>query len=168
MNDHDDDELLQRLRGLPGERLPPARVWASIAEGIAAQPRRPSAPAPVRQRSRRWPLLAGLATAASLLLVLVARPPSLPPEAMMQASLLQQADAMAGEYRQALAALPAGQMPAELVPALGELDRSAGAIHAAIGQSPEAGFLLRQLQRTYALRLELTRQGLLQAAGLQS
>lgn len=86
----------------------------------------------------------------------------------MQASLLQQADAMAGEYRQALAALPAGQMPAELVPALGELDRSAGAIHAAIGQSPEAGFLLRQLQRTYALRLELTRQGLLQAAGLQS
>jgi len=78
-----------------------------------------------------------------------------------------QADALAATYRQALAAIPQDSVPAELAPALHELDASAGSIRSAIAQSPDAGFLLGQLRRTYALRLELTRQGL-DGAGLST
>ncbi|HBK46716.1 MAG TPA: hypothetical protein DDZ67_09850, partial [Xanthomonadaceae bacterium] len=78
-------------------------------------------------------------------------PPSTPP------ALVLQADALSGEYRQAITALQVTEVPDDLEPALRELDSSARAIHAAIRQSPDAGFLLSQLQRTYAKRLELTR-----------
>jgi len=81
--------------------------------------------------------------------------------------LAAQADALAATYRQALAAIPQDSVPAELAPALHELDASAGSIRSAIAQSPDAGFLLGQLRRTYALRLELTRQGL-DGAGLST
>lgn len=86
--------------------------------------------------------------------------------AAQESSLQLQADRMAGTYQLAIAALPQASLPAELTPALSELDQSAQVIRNAIAQSPEAGFLLGQLQRTYALRLELTRQGLLTTAGL--
>ncbi|HBN52582.1 MAG TPA: hypothetical protein DD456_00665, partial [Stenotrophomonas sp.] len=91
-----------------------------------------------------------------------------PPQSAAQAPaspLEAQADALAHAYGQAIAAIPQDNVPAELLPALRELDASAGSIRSAIAQSPDAGFLLGQLRRTYALRLELTRQGL-DAAGL--
>ena len=68
-----------------------------------------------------------------------------------------QAQALAGQYQQAIAAVPVEQAPAALLPALNELDRSAQSIHTAIVQSPRSAFLLSQLQRTYAKRLQLTR-----------
>lgn len=177
MNQQDDydDPLLQRLRALPSERLPPAAVWQRIAADLQAVPR--SQPtlaatlaaqdgAPLRRHARpRWPRYA---VAAALVLAVTGIAtiwllPQQPPAAVaaVEASPLQlQANTITYQYRQAMAAMPQDTLPAELQPALRELDESAGSIRSAIAQSPDAGFLLGQLQRTYALRLELTRKGL--------
>lgn len=71
--------------------------------------------------------------------------------------LVTQAQALAEHYQQAIADVPVQQVPVDLLPALDELDRSTQAIHAAIAQSPRSAFLLSQLQRAYAKRLQLTR-----------
>lgn len=173
MNDHDSDhdDLAARLRQLPAERLPPAAAWQRIAAQLHEAPReRPVAAAPPPRR-RRWPRIAAAAAVAALAVFgagrwwgLHERPPQ--PAAQAPASPLEaQADALAHAYGQAIAAIPQDNVPAELLPALRELDASAGSIRSAIAQSPDAGFLLGQLRRTYALRLELTRQGF-EAAGL--
>lgn len=170
MDTHDNDPLIARLRALPAERQPAAAVWERIAAGLehspreaglAALPVRPRiapAPVPVPLRRRQWPWLMGVAAAV---LALVGAVNLWLPQPTVAASPLQaQADAMTSEYHQAIAAIPRGDVPAELQPALREIDASASRIRSAIDQSPQAGFLLGQLQRTYALRLELTRQGL--------
>lgn len=168
MNHHqphpDDDALAARLRQLPGHRVPPADGWAKIAARIADEaPRRSAAPATrtAPPRPLRWRTPTAWAAAASVaLLAWVLAPGPAPVQTTPAAApplLVQQADAMSGEYRQAIAALPAAEVPAELRPALQELDASAAAIRTALGQQPDAGFLLGQLQRTYAKRLELTR-----------
>ncbi|SBV35664.1 conserved hypothetical protein [uncultured Stenotrophomonas sp.] len=167
-SEHEHDELAARLRQLPSERLPPASAWQGIAAHLREEPRhRPAAIAtPVRHRRRWLPIAAAAAVAALALLgpgrwwELHERSP-----APLESPLEMQADALADQYRQAIAAIPQDTVPAELVPALHELDASAAGIRSAIAQSPDAGFLLGQLRRTYALRLELTRQGLA-AAGL--
>ncbi|NZA27086.1 hypothetical protein H0E84_11920 [Luteimonas sp. SJ-92] len=175
MNEHDerDEELARRLRSLPREMVPPARAWARVEVQLLA-------PAPQQPRPRRggggrirgrWRALAGFAAAASLALLLV---PSLlprqesPPAPAPRAApaTVQQAERMRGEYRQALAAVPAGEIPDELRPALVELDRSAASILAAIHEAPGSRYLLDQLQRTYAQRLQLTRRAAFAAAGL--
>ena len=48
-------------------------------------------------------------------------------------------------------------------PALHELDASAVSIRAAIAENPRSRYLLGQLQRTYALRLQLTQQAVFSA-----
>jgi hypothetical protein len=170
-HDHDHDDLAARLRQLPAERLPPAAAWQRIATQLHEAPReRPVAAAPP-PRHRRWPRIAAAAAVAALALFGAGRWWGLherPPQSAAQAPaspLEAQADALARAYGQAIAAIPQDNVPAELLPALRELDASAGSIRSAIAQSPDAGFLLGQLRRTYALRLELTRQGL-DAAGL--
>lgn len=168
MNENPDDILLQRLRALPRDRLPPASSWQHIEAGLSN-----GRPVLSRARSRRWQWLAATAAAACLVLVAVSFPPSTPvvvsgsPDVAVSA-LQEQADSIADEYQMALQTLPQGQIPVELAPALVELDQSTHAIRSAIAQSPDAGFLLGQLQRTYALRLELTRQGLMATAGLHT
>ena len=67
------------------------------------------------------------------------------------------------QYQQAVASLPGGRAAA-WQPALHELDESAAQIRAALAQDPRAPHLLGQLKRTYALRLELTRQAAQAAA----
>ncbi len=166
-NEHDSDDLAQRLRELPAERIPPAAVW----QRIAAELQHPRQPQPVvitpsmlrpatHRPPRRWPWFAGAAAAAVLALVgsaaLWQPQERAPPVSPLQA----QAKALTRDYGLAIAAIPQDSVPAELLPALQELDASAGDIRRAIEISPQAGFLLGQLQRTYALRLELTRQGL--------
>jgi len=167
-HEHEHDELAARLRQLPAERLPPATAWQGIAARLREEPRlRPAVVAAPAPRHRRWLPIAAVAAVAALVLLGTGRlrelheQPPAPPESPLEA----QADALADQYRQAIAAIPQDTVPAELVPALHELDASAAGIRSAIAQSPDAGFLLGQLRRTYALRLELTRQGLA-AAGL--
>ena len=62
------DDLQARLRALPAERLPPARVWQGIAAQLPAMPMPAPAPAAVTvlARRRRWPLRVGLGMAAAL------------------------------------------------------------------------------------------------------
>jgi len=169
--DHDPghDALAARLRQLPAERLPPAAAWQRIAAQLQEEPRLPAAAAAAvatpSTRRRRWLPTAAAAAVAALALFGAGRwwgQQDRPvPAPAAQASLLEaQADALADAYQQAIASIPQDTVPAELVPALHELDASAGSIRTAIAQSPDAGFLLGQLRRTYALRLELTRQGL--------
>lgn len=168
MNDHDphafDTDLQARLLALPAERLPPPQAWRRIATQLP--PRAPAAdvpaPAPVHA-ARRWPLRIGLGLAAALAVLMVV--PTATPPTPRPSPLQRQADVIAAEYQQAMATLPAAQIGAEWQPALHELDTSARSIRAAIAESPRSGFLLTQLQRTYALRLELTQQAV-NAAGL--
>ncbi len=164
MSTHDPDhDLLARLRALPTERGAPADGWERLSarlpprEPVTAQvPKDNVVALPLRSR-RRWWLPVGAALAASLALYAVA-PWRHAPEALPAPSGLQlQADAMTEQYRQAVASLPDGTAP-EWQPALHELDRSAEQIRAAMAQDPRAPHLLGQLKRTYALRLELTRQ----------
>lgn len=172
-NEYDNDDLVRRLRELPAERVPSAVVWQRIAAELQ-QPRQPLPvvvtpsmlrPA-VHREPRHWPWYAGAAAAVLALVGTVAL--WLPQDRPRVASPLQaQANALTHEYRLAIATIPQDSVPAELMPALQELDASAGDIRQAIDQSPQAGFLLGQLQRTYALRLELTRQGL-SGAGLST
>lgn len=153
----DDAALCARLRALPQHRQPPAQVWERIAPALTAHSN-VVALTPRRHRAWAWPAL-GVALAAALALVVIV--PGLDRQARtpvpVQPALVAQAQAMAGQYQQAIAAFPVQQVPVDLRPALDELDQSAQAIHAAIAQSPGSAFLLSQLQRTYAKRLQLTR-----------
>jgi len=163
-HDSDDNALSARLRALPAERLPPARVWQGIAAQLPAQTPAPTPAAAVatlstRRRRERWPLRIGLGLAAALALLMVVPTPV--PHTPAPSLLQRQADAMAGEYQQAIAALPSDGVTEEWRPALHELDASADTIRAAIAENPRSRYLLGQLQRTYALRLELTQQAVL-------
>ncbi len=165
-HDHDHDALQARLRSLPAQRLPPARVWQGIAAQLPAAARAPLTVAPPARAPRRWPLRVGLGLAAGLaLLMVVPMPaPQSPPPTLVQ----RQADALALEYQQAMASLPAAQVAGDWQPALRELDSSADHIRAAIAENPRSRYLLEQLQRTYALRLQLTQQAVMTAAGMPS
>ncbi len=154
----EDAALPARLQALPQQRQPPAQVWERIAPALV-----PHATVVARRpRGRSWAMpVLGVALAAAVALVAVAVVPGLrqhtSPLRPAQPALVAQAQAMAGQYQQAIAQVPVQQVPADLRPALDELDQSAQAIHAAIVQSPRSAFLLSQLQRTYAKRLQLTR-----------
>ena len=172
MTTHDPDhDLLARLRALPAERSVPREGWARLAAQLP--PREPSmAEVPTgdvvalpRRARRRWWLPIGAALAASLALYTVAPWRHAPPAAPVPSALQLQAAAMTAQYQQAVAALPEGNAP-EWQPALHELDRSAEQIRAAMAQDPRAPHLLGQLKRTYALRLELTRQAAHAVAGM--
>ncbi|QGL81363.1 hypothetical protein GPNADHDJ_01507 [Stenotrophomonas maltophilia] len=163
-HEHDSDhDLLARLRALPNERDVPADGWARLSARLP--PREPeAAPAPTgkvvalaTRSRRRWWLPAGAVLAASLAIYAVAPWRHAQPDIPVPSTLQLQAAAMTEQYRQAVAALPAGRAP-EWQPALHELDESAAQIQAALAQDPRAPHLLGQLKRTYALRLELTRQ----------
>ncbi len=155
-----DRALHERLRALPTLREPPSALWSAIERGIAPPVSMQPAP-PLRRRRRGW-IGGGLAMAAALGVLAVLLVPRLrQPEGVQPPLLVQQADAMSGVYHQAITALPVNAVPADLAPALRELDESAARIRAAIAQSPESGFLLGQLQRTYSKRLELTRLAML-------
>jgi hypothetical protein len=166
-HDADHDDLTARLRALPTERVPPARVWQGIAAQLPAPLTAPSTPiatvslAAHRSRRQRWPLRVGLGLAAALAVLMVVPTPV--PHTPAPSLLQRQADAMAGEYQQAIAALPSADVTDEWRPALHELDASADTIRAAIAENPRSRYLLGQLQRTYALRLELTQQAVLSA-----
>jgi len=175
MTHHDDLEnpwdtaLQRRLRDLPREMPVPADGWTRVRAALpvrAAPEERGATVIPLRrQRPARWSLAAGAALAASLALYWVLPWPLQPPAAPAPTVVQQQAAVMTDQYQQALAALPPVNAP-EWRPALVELDHGADQIRDALQQSPRSRPLLEQLQRTYALRLELTRQATRAASGL--
>jgi hypothetical protein len=61
------------------------------------------------------------------------------------------------EYRAALASLPPSALPEELQQTAQLLDDSALQLRNALRQQPQSLFLLEQLRRVYALRLQLGR-----------
>lgn len=167
MNNENNDidiELQARLRALPAERLPPPLAWQRIAAQLPPRVACVPLESPAR-RARRWPLRIGLGLAAALAVLTVV--PTATPPTPRPSPLQRQADVIAAEYEQAMSSLPSAQIGADWQPALHELDASAVYIRAAIAENPRSRYLLTQLQRTYALRLELTQQAV-NAAGLPS
>ncbi|GAB6196271.1 hypothetical protein PAGU2595_015790 [Lysobacter xanthus] len=124
----------------------PARdLWPGIAARLPAQRPAPSPWAP------RFALAASLAVATGTVLLL--RLPATPgDEAARQASVVVR------EYDQAMKAMPKADAPAELAPAMVELDRSARDIRHALKRDPDSRLLLDQLRRTYSLRLALSQR----------
>ncbi|HEX7803295.1 MAG TPA: hypothetical protein VF471_11135 [Pseudoxanthomonas sp.] len=155
-----DETLRWQLRGLRRDQEPQADLWPGIAARIAVTPQQ--APAASKQRARRF---APWAMAASLLLavgVVWQMMPTTQPQAPVGNPMVrQQAVSMALDYERAFARLEQADTHPELHGAFGELDRSAAQILSAIDNDPNATFLLEQLRRTYARRLQLTQRAVM-------
>lgn len=151
-----DTDLRWKLRQLPREMEPSRDLWPGIAARL--QP-----PAARRHAGLVW----GLALAASVLVAIVGWRLVAAPAANAPAPLATQSDpathvvqaeerAITLEYRATLAGYEQLPMPAEIQPGLEVLDASARDIRSALAAHPDSPRLLRQLQRTYSRRLELT------------
>lgn len=154
-----DDALRWQLQALRRDIEPQGDLWPGIAARIAAIPQQVPVERPARLRR-----FAPLAMAASLVLAVgvVWQLNSADPGAGQGNPLIrQQAVSMTLDYENALARLQQAGTAPEMAAAFGDLDRSAAAILGAIDRDPEARFLLEQLRRTYARRLELTRRAVL-------
>ncbi len=156
-----DEALRWQLRGLRRDLDPQTDLWPGIAARIAATPQQ--AAAIDKPRARRF---APWAMAASVLLavgVVWQMMPAVQPQAPAGNPMIrQQAVSMALDYERAFARLQqqANTHP-EMHGAFGELDRSAAQILSAIDDDPNATFLLEQLRRTYARRLQLTQRAVM-------
>lgn len=156
MNTENDDALRWQLRELRRDLNPHNELWPGIAGRIAALPERDAiVRRPGVRRFGPWAVAASLllAVGAAWQLGSLSAPPT-PGNALIRG----QAVSMALDYENALARLQQGGTPAEMDPAFAELDRSAAQILSAIDRQPNAPFLLEQLRRTYALRLQLTQR----------
>lgn len=161
MNTHEETTLRWQLRALQQDRPPGTDLWPAIAARLAHAPQ--SRAAPPRPRAVRW--FAPWAVAASLLLAVGVVWQMLPqgnPDSRMGDPLIrQQAVSMSLEYENAIARLQQAATHPEMHAAFGELDRSAAQILTAIDRDPDAVFLLEQLRRTYARRLQLTQRAVM-------
>jgi hypothetical protein len=151
-----------QLRQLSRERAPTRDLWAGIAAAIA-QPQRTQLQSP---RSQGWRVM-GSAIAASLVLgafgLGLAKPRLLETLHLRRAApehqlVLKEAAAIRMQYQAELRQFSATPIPDTITPALAELDQSADKILIALDSHPEAIFLLDQLRRTYARRLQLTQR----------
>jgi hypothetical protein len=152
-----------QLRQLPREREPARDLWAGIAAAIE-HPLVPAQAVPERRSRVAW-RTAGSALAASLLLGLftlgLVKPHLLEAAGLRRATaehqlVLKEAVAMRKQYQAELRQFRNKPVPADITPALIELDQSADNIIVALNSHPDAVFLLDQLHRTYARRLQLT------------
>ncbi len=156
-------ELRRQLRELRREREPERDLWAGIATRLASN-EVPVSPAPP---SRRWGWMGSAIAASAVLAALLLGVSNLPPagpategqrQTAKSASLLSRnADGLALEYRAALTSLPPVAVPSELQSTLELLDSSAEQLQSALRQQPQSLFLLEQLRRVYARRLQLSR-----------
>ena len=155
-NLNDDDALRWQLQALRHDILPPHDLWPDIATRIAGTPQQP-AQSPHRARALMpWALAASLLLAVGFVWQLM---PASSPQAVPGNPLIrQQAVSMTLEYEGALARMDQAGTHPEMHSALRDLDRSAAQILTAIDHDPEARFLLDQLRRTYARRLQLTQR----------
>lgn len=150
-----------QLRQLPREREPARDLWAGICAAIS-QPQR----ATQTSRAGTWRAL-GSAFAASVLLgafaLGLAKPRLMETLGLRRATaehqlVLKEAAAIRKQYQVELRRFRNKPMPAAVTPALIELDQSADNIMVALDSHPDAVFLLDQLRRTYARRLQLTQR----------
>jgi hypothetical protein len=156
-----DIDFRWQLRQLPRDRAPSRDLWGGIAAAIA-QPRQPA-------RSSRGPGWGTAASALAACLVLgafglgLAKPRVLEALGLRHATsehqlVLKEAAAIRKQYQVELRQFHGKPVPAAVTPALIELDQSADNIMVALESHPDAVFLLDQLRRTYARRLQLTQR----------
>ena len=162
MNKQNDYSLRWQLQALRRDIEPQGDLWPDIAARIATTPQQAAAES--IQRSARARRFAPWAMAASVLLaigVVWQLNPSDPAPRQGNPLIRQQAVSMTLDYENALARVQQAGTHPELDAVFGDLDRSAAQILGAIDRDPDARFLLDQLRRTYARRLELTRRAVL-------
>jgi len=149
-------DLRWQLRQLPREIELANDLWPAIEAGIRREP---------AQRKPRWPV--ALAAAASLLLAgglywrAGAGQPAVAPQPMEARIVSHEARAITDEYQAALRQFDGAPVAPQVEPSLAALDRSVAQIQSAIVADPNSIFLLDQLRRTYARRLELTQRAAL-------
>jgi hypothetical protein len=150
-----------QLRQLPREREPSRDLWAGIAAAIAHPQRVAHA-----SRGSGW-RTAGSALAACLVLGVfglgLAKPRLFETVGLRRATpehqlVLKEAAAIRKQYQVELRQFRNKPVPTDITPALIELDQSADNIMVALNSHPDAVFLLDQLRRTYARRLQLTQR----------
>ena len=157
------DALRWQLQGLRQDVSPQADLWPAIAARIAHTPQQPAAATalPVnRRRFAPWAMAASVLLAVGFIWQLTPDPNqgAAPPADPL---IRKQAVSMTFEYEKALAKLGQADGAPEMHAALGDLDRSTQLILTAIDEHPEARFLLDQLRRTYARRLQLTQRAVM-------
>ena len=114
------------------------------------------------RRTRRLPV--ALAAAATLLLAgglywrAGAGQAPVAPQPMEARIVSHEARAITDEYQAALRQFDGAPVSPTVEPSLAQLDRSVAQIQSAIVADPNSIFLLDQLRRTYARRLELTQR----------
>ena len=162
MNTQAQDALRWQLQALRRDVSPEADLWPGIAARIAGTPQHAVTATTVIQRRRfaPWAMAASVLLAVGFIWQLSPDPNQ---GAAPQADPLirKQAVSMTFEYEKALARMGQTENGPEMHAALGDLDRSAQMILTAIDDNPEARFLLDQLRRTYARRLQLTQRTLM-------
>ena len=156
MTNPNDDALRWQLQALRRD-IPPAHdLWPDIATCIADMPQQAASPPRGTRSLMPWALAASVLLAVGFVWQLM---PAAGPQAVEGNPLIrQQAVSMTLEYESALARMEQAGTHPEMKSALGDLDRSAAQILTAIDHDPEARFLLDQLRRTYARRLQLTQR----------
>lgn len=156
----EEEALRWQLRGLRRDIEPRGDLWPGIAATIQVTPQ-----VIATARNTRARRLAPWAMAASVLLaagwfwqILL---PTQQGNAESNPLVRQQAVSMTLDYEKALARLQQADTHPEMHVAFGDLDRSVEQILAAIDRDPDAPFLLEQLRRTYARRLQLTQRAVI-------
>ena len=157
----DEEALHWQLRGLRRDIEPRGELWSGIAASIAAMPQAAGFSSR-KTRTRRfapWAMAASVLLAAGVFWQML--PAARQDDAQRNALIRQQAVSMTLDYEKALAHLQQAETHPEMHAAFGELDRSVAQILAAIDHDPDAPFLLEQLRRTYARRLQLTQRAVI-------
>lgn len=168
MNTQDQDALRWQLQALRRDIAPEGDLWPGIATRIATAPQQAinEINPPQVARTRRfapWAMAASVLLAVGFVWQLTPATDAgqTPATAQGNPLLIQQAVSMTLDYEKALARMQQADTHPEVHAALGDLDRSATQILNAIDTDPSARFLLDQLRRTYARRLQLTQRAVM-------
>ena len=160
MNTEDNDAVRWRLQSLRRDIEPGADLWPGIAARIATVPQTSAAPRKLRtRRFVPWAMAASLMLAVGAVWQMM--PMGAPDASQGNPLIRQQAVSMTLDYENALARMQQADTRPEMHSAFGDLDRSAAQILTAIDRDPNARFLLEQLRRTYARRLQLTQRAVM-------
>lgn len=164
MNEQDHD-LRFALRNLRQDATPERDLWPGIAAQMEGRPRQAAAPRRDARLRRRWQPLAMVAALALVAVLGMRMKTGLdtpqPSVAPTHAPLRVAAVRMTRDYQIALEQMQGAPVPVALVPALDDLDKSAGQILQAIDSDPRSPQLLQTLRYTYDRRLALTRRAAL-------